>query len=142
MDTTGSLSFGAAEPDAAAFAQLRADCGWGLLPLDVARQAIAGGLTNITCHDGDRLVGCGRVIGDGAVYFYLQDIILRPAYQGRGIGSEIVRRLLVETRRMISSEGAIGLLSVAGKERFYEQFGFVRRPTDAFGAGMSMHVKK
>ncbi len=142
MGATGSLTFNSTPPDPAAFAQLRDDCGCGLLPVDVARRAIAGGLINITCHDDDMLVGCGRVVGDGVVYFYLQDIIVHPAYQRRGIGRQIVERLLTQTKQMIPSEGTIGLLAVHGKEAFYEQLGFTSRPTPSFGAGMSMYVTK
>ncbi len=142
MVTTGSLTFTSTPPAPAAFAQLRADCGWGLLPVDVARRAISGGLINITCHDGDILIGCGRVVGDGVIYFYLQDIIVHPSYQGRGIGRQIVERLVMESKQMIPSEGTIGLLAVHGKEAFYEQIGFTSRPTSTVGAGMSMHVTK
>ncbi len=31
---------------------------------------------------------------------------------------------------------AVGLLCVKGKEGFYEKYGFVRRPTENYGAGM------
>lgn len=141
MAATPNVTFSLGQPDPAAFAQLRAECGWGLLPREVASKALAGGLITVICQDEGTLVGCGRVVGDGAVYFYLQDIIVRPDYQGRGIGKEIVHRLLSETKKRIASEGSIGLLAVNGKEAFYEQFGFIRRPTDGYGAGMSMHIQ-
>jgi hypothetical protein len=28
------------------------------------------------------VIGCGRVIGDGGLYFYLQDIMVLPAFLG------------------------------------------------------------
>jgi hypothetical protein len=34
-------------------------------------------------RDGDA-VGCGRVVGDGGVYFYVQDVIVVPGLQGLG----------------------------------------------------------
>ncbi len=32
----------------------------------------------------------------------------------------------------------VGLMLPAGKEAFYEPFGFVRRPSDRFGCGMTL----
>jgi ribosomal protein S18 acetylase RimI-like enzyme len=39
------------------------------------------------------VVGCGRVVGDGGLHFYLADIIVRPEYQRQGIGTRIVAAL-------------------------------------------------
>lgn len=34
----------------------------------------------------NEVIGCGRAVGDGGIYFYIQDIIVLPKFQGRGIG--------------------------------------------------------
>ncbi|MCR5501527.1 MAG: GNAT family N-acetyltransferase [Lachnospiraceae bacterium] len=33
----------------------------------------------------DEVVGMGRLVGDGVMYWYLQEIVVLPEYQGRGI---------------------------------------------------------
>src|SRR5919202_1045804 len=45
----------------------------------------------LTAWDGNRLVGCARVLTDFTVRALICDVIVHPAYQGQGIG-----RLLVE----------------------------------------------
>jgi GNAT superfamily N-acetyltransferase len=68
----------------------------------------------------------GRLVGDGAMYWYLQDIIVQPEYQGQGIGRMIVNRLLeyIKENAMPGTKIEIGLTAVKGKEPFYEIFGF------------------
>lgn len=60
------------------------------------------------------------------MYWYLQEIIVLPEYQGQGVGKSIVNRLL-EYIRSTALPGTcveIGLTAVKGKEPFYEGFGF------------------
>ena len=48
----------------------------------------------VTAWDGERLVGAGRAITDGCFNAYFPDIAVHPGYHGRGVGREIVSRLL------------------------------------------------
>ncbi|MFO0923035.1 MAG: GNAT family N-acetyltransferase [Pirellulales bacterium] len=72
--------------------------------------------------DGDKLIGAGRALADGADCSYLCDIALLPEYQGQGLGREIVLRLLQDSR----GHKKILLYSVPGKEAFYKKLGFHR----------------
>ncbi|WP_056970827.1 GNAT family N-acetyltransferase [Liquorilactobacillus vini] len=40
------------------------------------------------------MVGLIRVIGDGASIIYIQDILILPTYQRKGIGSDLIKRIL------------------------------------------------
>ena len=72
-----------------------------------------------------RLVGAGRALADGRDCSYLCDIAVLPDQQGRGLGKEIVARLV----RLSASHRKIILYSVPGREPFYEAFGFGRMTT-------------
>lgn len=48
----------------------------------------------ISAWDGDILVGCARVISDGAVRSVLYDLAVLPQYQGQGIGSTLLSRCI------------------------------------------------
>jgi predicted N-acetyltransferase YhbS len=71
------------------------------------------------------LVGAGRVLSDGCDCAYLCDVAVLPSHQGRGLGKEIVARLM----RLSASHRKIILYAVPGKEPFYEAFGFRRMTT-------------
>ena len=47
-----------------------------------------------TCWDDDKLVGLARVVGDGYTIIYIQDILVLKSYQGRGIGSKLLKLIL------------------------------------------------
>jgi len=72
------------------FIEFRSNCGWGRLDLQTARKTINAGVANVTAYDDNKLVGFGRAVGDGAIYFYIQDLIVIEEYRGRNIGTSIV----------------------------------------------------
>jgi GNAT superfamily N-acetyltransferase len=76
-------------------------------------------------REGGRLVGAGRALADGIDCSYLCDIALLPSHQGRGLGREIVERLVELSR----GHRKIILYAVPGKEGFYRQAGFARMTT-------------
>ncbi|HUL56270.1 MAG TPA: GNAT family N-acetyltransferase [Usitatibacter sp.] len=73
-------------------------------------------------RDADRIVGAGRALADGGDCSYLCDVAILPDYQGRGIGKEIVKRLV----ELSGGHKKIILYSVPGKEGFYRKLGFLR----------------
>ncbi len=108
------------------FVRLRIETGFAEIPVEHARKALQNGLVNVSALYRGELVGMGRLVGDGAMYWYLQEIIVVPQFQGKGIGRMIVNHL-VEYARVNSASGkftTIGGVSAKGKEPFYEKMGF------------------
>jgi GNAT superfamily N-acetyltransferase len=80
------------------------------------------------------VVGAGLVLSDGALHALIVDVIVLPELRGRGIGTEIMRRLVARCREagIVQTQ----LFSARGKRQFYERLGFVARPDD--GPGMEL----
>ena len=57
-------------------------------------QLVSGSLWVVSAWEGDVLVGFARAISDGAFNAYISTVAVLPAYQKRGIGRELVRRLM------------------------------------------------
>ena len=72
-----------------------------------------------------RLVGVGRALADGIDCSYICDVAVLPAFQGTGLGKQIVGRLVELSR----GHKKILLYAVPGKEPFYKKFGFKRMKT-------------
>ena len=61
---------------------------------DTLVAAIDGSTAIFTATDDGALVGLARVISDGATICYLQDLLVHPASQRRGIGTALVTAAL------------------------------------------------
>ena len=78
-----------------------------------------------------------RVVGDGGLVFYVQDVIVLPEFQGRGIGAQLMEKVMAYIEGHAHHNTIIGLMSAIGKEAFYERYGFVKRPAEKYGPGMT-----
>ena len=96
------------------------------IPIEHARKALQNGLLNVSAIYHDGLVGMGRLVGDGAMYWYLQEIIVLPQFQRMGIGTMIVHHLVdyAKENSVTGKFTTIGGVSAKGKEPFYEKMGF------------------
>ena len=100
---------------------------WGKGPSPEQTQlAMEHTLFRVSVYDGDSIVAMARVIGDMGLDYYIKDVIVRPEYQGKGIG----RLLISEILGFINSHGVEGtdifveLCAMPDKIPFYEKFGF------------------
>ena len=59
-------------------------------------QLVRGSLYVVSAWDGDRLVGFARGISDGATNAYISTVAVLPEYQKRGIGRELIQRLMAD----------------------------------------------
>jgi len=57
-------------------------------------QALRASHSLVTAWDGPRLVGLGNAISDGFLVVYYPHLLVLPEYQRRGIGAELMRRML------------------------------------------------
>lgn len=76
----------------------------------------------IAAWEGRRLVGFGRVLTDRVYRAALYDIIIDPNYQGQGLGSIVVKKLL--NHPLILNIPVFSLFT-RDKQGFYKRLGFV-----------------
>lgn len=118
---------------------------WKQLGINQAQQAIERSLYFVKAVDDDgKLIGMGRIVGDGAVVCYIQDLVVIPEYQGKGVGSMIIKSLIefVESIRFEDTTMMLCLMCAKGREPFYKKHGFIARPTDSLGPGMIQYLKE
>lgn len=109
-----------------------------------AECAIAHQLFSITALKDNQIVGIARLIGDAAIYWYINDVWVLPEYQGKGIGSSMVKRIIqyVKDASLPGTSVSLCLMCAKDKEGFYEKLGFFKRPCEWEGAGMEMEIEK
>ena len=72
--------------------------------------------------DNQRIVGFVTAVGDGVLSAYLPLLEVLPEYQGRGIGTELVRHILEQ----LEGYYMVDLCCDEELVRFYERFGMTR----------------
>jgi predicted N-acetyltransferase YhbS len=122
--------------------ELRRLAGWGIPEAEALKLGLDNSLYGICAFIGEDIVGTARIIGDRSTCFYIQDVIVHPKYQRRGIGLSMMGKLMEYISKSACDGAVVGLMSAKGKEQFYERFGFWTRPNDHFGHGMMQFWKK
>ena len=113
-------------PDIEDLMKLYNDVGWSAYTGDRPRlkKAIKNSLKVLTAWDDDKLVGLIRVVGDDQTIIYIQDILVLQDYQGRGIGSHLLNRVLADYQAI---RQVILMTEQTEKTiRFYEKCGMVK----------------
>lgn len=107
------------------YRMLCASVGWESV-IDVAQApaALASSLVACVALDDGRVVGMARLVGDGSIYFYVQDVAVLPSHQGRGVGGMLLRRLMDWLSHNAPDKAFVGLFAAAGTEGFYRREGF------------------
>lgn len=125
-------------PSAQEFSDITESVGWGRDDRAVVETALKNTLYAVCAYDGERIVGFGRLIGDGAMFVYVQDVMVVPEYQSRKIGTELMNRIMkaVADYKAVNPGLRAYLGASKGKEEFYEKFGFVTRSSADLGEGM------
>jgi GNAT superfamily N-acetyltransferase len=100
--------------------------GWGTVDIDMTERSISNSVYSVVAVFGGNVVGMGRIVGDGAMYFYIQDVAVSPKHQKKGIGKMIMEELLtyIKMNKLKNGIAFIGLFASQGSDRFYEHFGF------------------
>ena len=103
---------------------LYASAGWTAYTDDpvALRNGFANSLLMLAAYEEAALAGLIRVVGDGHTVIFVQDILVRPQFQRRGIGSALLQAVL----NRYSNVRQIELLTDDTLENtaFYRSIGF------------------
>ena len=93
-------------------------------PADI-RTAFSNSMYKCFVYAEERLIAVGRALADGFDASYICDVAVHPAHQGKGIGRQIVLKLVEFSK----GHRKIILYAAPGKEPFYLKLGFKRMAT-------------
>lgn len=85
----------------------------------------------VCAYDGDDIIGMVRLAGDLGMYGYIQDTIVMPGYQGRGIGRHLLKLIF---EQIGDKRGyLLGVCPSKVSVNLYGEFGFKPRPKNPNG---------
>jgi ribosomal protein S18 acetylase RimI-like enzyme len=105
-----------------------------------ARQGLPGTLYAVCIRDGGRLIGMGRVIGDGGLNYDIVDMAVHPDHQRQGLGYRIMQALMKFVHEHAADSSYVSLLADDGAPALYSKFGF--EFTAPRTVGMALNVRK
>src|SRR4051812_15100168 len=97
--------------------------GWGNPPSPETHLRVLQGSAHVVlARDGEQVVGYITALSDGVLAAYIPHLEVLPAYQGQGIGSELLRRMLDVLKHIYM----IDLICDPDVQPFYKRLGMRR----------------
>ena len=106
---------------AKALSDLRESVGWNRME-DEYNNPLMTSYYHIAVYEDDKLVGYIDSVSNGVTDAYIQDLMVHPDYQGKGLGTELMNQMIAYLK-----ENRIYIISVVFEESlkpFYDRFGF------------------
>ena len=100
---------------------LRESVGWNGME-NYHAKSLKNSYFYICCYEDTKLIGFLDVVSNESTDAYIQDVIVNPEYQGKGIGTKLMNMAIDKLR-----EDNIYIISVIFEEvlmGFYKKFGF------------------
>lgn len=111
-------------PDPQEYIGLRLEGGISGKSKEAATIGLKNSLFAVSIYDQGVLIGMGRIIGDGGAFFQVVDIVVKPNYQGKGLGKAVMRELMDYLDNHTYSGSYVSLIADDPANKLYEQFGF------------------
>ena len=119
------------------YMNMRQIVGWSTFPLEEAEAGLAGSAYLCCIRKDGAPIAMSRYLWDHGYVVYIADVIVTPEYQGQGLGRFLMERMMADLRSNLKPgyRMMVNLMAAKGKEPFYNKFGFIDRPSEAFGCG-------
>lgn len=105
---------------------------------EMLQKAYAGSLCTLAAYEGEKLIGIIRCVGDGYSILFIQDILVYPEHQRKGIGTSLIKAVLEKYPHVYQTE-----LATDNTEKtvsFYKSLGF--RPMRDISCCGFMKIRK
>ncbi len=110
-------------PTVEEYAELRRAVDWRVPAHHDIERALAGTYAGVCADAQDGLKGMGRLISDGAFYWYIVDVVVRPEHQSKGVA----RALMSALEALVAEHSATGVANLIASPDvvpFYKRLGY------------------
>jgi GNAT superfamily N-acetyltransferase len=116
-------------PSPTEYVDLREAVGWPSPGMEECERALLGSVASVCAVDDGEVVAMGRLVGDAAMYCFAVDVVVAPAYQGRGVGATIMDELEAIAVREALAE-RVDLVAAPDVVPFYQRLGYAPLPSE------------
>ena len=122
----GSINIIGRLPTCEEYEELLKAVGWKIRGKDNTTSILKAPLYAAIAEDRDaqKTIGCVLLLGDGASFYYVKDMMVHPNYQGKHIGTALMQQVNQWLEANAAPGGLVGLYTGENLAPFYRQFGF------------------
>lgn len=120
------------KPSIEEYIYLRNSVGWRVLQHDKIEKGLNNSTYCVCIEDQDKIIGFGRIVGDGGTVFYIQDVIVIPSYQKQKIGTLIMEKIMDYINKNCVDGSIVGLIAKNELDNFYKKFDFTYNQNNWF----------
>lgn len=126
-------------PEVDEYLALRQICGLSTRGKEASKTGLSNSIYSVIIRNSDqKLVGMGRIIGDGGTAYQIVDIAVHPTEQGKGLAKKIMDLLMTYVHNEIDPQAYVNLIADLPADKLYKQFGFVKTAPESIG----MYLKR
>lgn len=111
-------------PTAQDYVNLRLRSGMGNKDLKRSQAALKNSLFTVSLYDEKRLVGFGRVVGDGGITYIVSDIMVDEEYRRKGFAEQIMGAIDKYFEENTHEDSYICLIANHPADKLYHKHGF------------------
>lgn len=127
------ISYQDRPPEPEEYLALRRAVGFSPRSMEAVLKGLGNSNWALTAREDGQVVGMARMVGDGGCSFLVVDVIVLPEWQGRGIGSEMMRRLDKWCEANIPPGGMVSMLADKPGRKLYERHWFRYTAPESLG---------
>ena len=122
-------------PEVEEYLALRQICGLSARDKEASKMGLANSIYSVIIRNktDEKLIGMGRIIGDGGTAYQIVDIAVHPKEQGKGLAKAIMELLMKYIHDEINPQAYVNLIADRPADKLYEQFGFVETTPESLG---------
>ena len=121
-------------PNSLDYIKLRVNSGMGnKKSIERVDIALKNSLFTISLYDEKKLIGMGRIIGDGGISYAVTDIMVDKEYQGKGYGKLIMKEIDNYFSENTDEDCYIILIANLPADSLYSKFSFEYLPDNKCG---------
>ncbi|WP_438730245.1 GNAT family N-acetyltransferase [Enterococcus sp. AZ128] len=127
-------------PEVEEYLELRKVCGLSARGREASKTGLSNSIYSVIIrrNTDQKLVGMGRLIGDGGTAYQIVDIAVHPKDQGKGLAKTIMQLVMTHIENEIDPQAYVNLIADCPADKLYQQFGFVETAPESLG----MYLKR
>lgn len=120
-------------PIAEDYVSLRLRSGMGNKDLQRSQIALSNSLFTVSIYSKDKLIGFGRIVGDGGITYVVSDIMVDEKYRRRGLAEMVMKEIDNYFEKNTYEDSYICLIANSPADLLYNKHRFEYLQKDKFG---------